>query len=159
MSARGAIWRACAFARARDKGARDKVSACKAPSRRGAGAADLLEGAQIPLPATLPRLLQSASYRHPVTLRQERPPAPGELERGRMVTPENLSRPKWLPPKKPDVSSTTLPCLTQTGKGWYLTPLVFACDASREDARRQGRRAWGGVLGSGGLKREEDTGS
>ena len=115
--------------------------------------ADLLEGAQIPLPATLPQLLQSTSRRHPVTLRQERPPAPGEVERGKIVTPENLSRPKWLPPKKPEVSSTTLPCLTQTGEGWYLTPLVFACGASKEDARRQGRRAWGGVLGSGGQKR------
>ena len=35
------------------------------------------------------------------------------------------------------MSSTTRACLTQTGTGWYLTPLVFACDASREDARRQ----------------------
>ena len=26
--------------------------------------------------------------------------------------------------------------LLQTGTGWYLTPLVFACDASREDATR-----------------------
>ena len=29
--------------------------------------------------------------------------------------------------KKPEVSSTTRPCLSQTGTGWYLTPLVFAC--------------------------------
>ena len=61
-----------------------------------------------------------------------------------------VAPPKWLPPKKPEVSSTTLPCLTQTGEGWCLTPLVFACDASKEDARRQGRTACVGVLGSGG---------
>ncbi len=29
--------------------------------------------------------------------------------------------------KKPEVSSTTRPCLSQTGTGWCLTPLVFAC--------------------------------
>ena len=45
-----------------------------------------------------------------------------------------VAPPKWLPPKKPEVSSTTLPCLAQTGEGWCLTPLVFAC-------REQGRRA------------------
>ena len=31
------------------------------------------------------------------------------------------------PPRKPEVSSTTRACLSQTGAGWYLTPLVFAC--------------------------------
>ena len=31
------------------------------------------------------------------------------------------------PPSKPEVSSTTRACLSQTGAGWYLTPLVFAC--------------------------------
>ena len=57
---------------------------------------------------------------------------------------------KMATPQKPEVSSTSPPCLTQTGEGWCLTPLVFACDASKEDARRQGRTAWVGVLGSGG---------
>ena len=31
------------------------------------------------------------------------------------------------PPRKPEASSTTRACLSQTGAGWYLTPLVFAC--------------------------------
>ena len=56
--------------------------------------ADLLESAQIPLPATLPQLLQSASSRHPVTLRPERPLASAELDRGKIVTSENLSHRK-----------------------------------------------------------------
>ena len=46
------------------------------------------------------------------------------------------------PPRKPEVSSTTRACLSQTGAGWYLTPLVFACGfGTHGDAAKRKRNA------------------